>query len=265
MTKTKGKPSSESDVFSVPRELETLRSSNGSHQMTLTRTPQIEGIGEDISYNSIEYHLTARITNESLTVRDLSLLLEVLNYQCVHFGVNFTMRLTLYEIYFRCLGNKRSSREVKNNKIRLTLTVSEILLHSLRGVEHSLDTREFVELSPTVKSILGKHIMSSRTYGSRYRTWRPEKFVVVKAVPVDIQFLNSRKRPNRYSSYCKGYGESHPSNHSKKTMPSAELDGNGTWFGQDEEMNLFIRCTDPIHVLCEFLLIKYNNETGEKL
>jgi hypothetical protein len=29
----------------------------------------------------------------------------------------------------------------------------------------------------------------------------------------------------RYSSYCKGYGESHPSAHNQKTKTSFELDG----------------------------------------
>jgi len=249
---------------SLPSDLENIDTLSGSHQMTLTRYPVVEGIGENFSINSIEYHLTARVTKETLSRRELSLLLEVLNFQCIEYGVNFNMRICLYELYFRLLGNKTQSREIKESKIRLTLTVSELILKSLKDVNHSLSAKEFVHVDPRLKKILKPYLMSKRTYGSRYKTWRPESFLEIRAVPVDIQFLESKNRSNRYSSYCKGYGESHPSTHSKRTMPSPELDGNGKSPEQVEEEFLFIRCTEPIHVLCEFLVLKYLNEFEDK-
>jgi hypothetical protein len=154
---------------------------------------------------------------------------------------------------------------VKEPKLRFVLIVAEILLHSLKGIKFPLDHKQVIEISPKVTNLIRPHLMSSRTYGSRYKTWRPEKFFVVRIVPVDIQFLERRKGSEPYSGYCKGYGESHPSAHSKKTKPSPELDGDGSTFVISEEEFLFQRCTEPIHVLCEFLLIKYRTETGKDL
>jgi hypothetical protein len=175
------------------------------------------------------------------------------------------MYLTMQDLYFRLLGNKRSSKEVREEKVRLTLTVTEIILKALRGQEFPMDLQQVLTLPDKAKKILRPALMNSRTYGSRYKTWRPEKFFVVRIVPVDIHLLERRKGSDPYSSYCKGYGESHPSAHSKKTKPSPELDGDGTSYLSTEEDFLFQRCTEPIHVLCEFLLIKYQNEYGENL
>jgi hypothetical protein len=236
---------------------------SGSHQMTLTGYPKVEGDSEDFSNNPIRYHLTAYVTNESLTRRELSLLLDVLNYQALTYGININMRIAMYELYFRLLGNKRNTREIMESKIRLTLVICEIILQSLAGFDNSLSATEFIHLSPDVVKLLKSKCMTARTYGSRFKTWRPEKLIKIKAVPVDIQMEN-QNRPNRYSSYCKGYGESHPSTHRKRTMPSQELDGNGTNFLQSEEHQLFKRCTEPDHVLCEFLILKYENEIRKK-
>jgi len=192
-------------------------------------------------------------------------LLEVLEYQIVTWGASLAQYLVLSDLYFRLLGNKRSSKEIKEQYVRKTLTVAEIILHSLRGAELSLDQRLVIELDTKVKDVLRVAIMDKRVYSSRYRTWRPEKFFVVRIVPVDIQLLERRKGSEPYSGYCRGYGESHPSAHSKKTKPSPELDGDGSNFLLSEEDFLFQRCTEPTHVLCEFLLIKYKRETGKEL
>lgn len=265
MERQKGKPFDVTEAAPILKEGE-LRDLSESHQMTLHRYLTVEGdSAKNFSTNPIEYHLTIRLTHETLSRRELSLLLEVLAYQAVTFGANFPMYLAMSELYFRLLGNKRSAREVKESKIRLTLTVVEILLHSYKGIEFPLSVDEFVFVNSKVKELLGKGLMSKRTYGSRYKTWRPEKFFVIKIVPVDIQLLERRKGSEPYSGYCKGYGESHPSAHSKKTKPSPELDGDGSSFLTSDEDYIFTRCFEPIHVLCEVLLIKYKNETGKDL
>lgn len=249
----------------LPENLENIVTTNGSHQMTLTGYPKVKGADESQVFNSIEYHLTARLTKETLSFREMSLLLEVLEYQICYFGMNINQQICLYDLYFRILGNKRESKEIQDSNIRKTLLVAEIILKEFRGLSVSLSSRNFVELNPVVSGKLKKYLMSSRTYGSRHKTWRPEVFLEILAVPVDIQFVESKlQRPNRYSSYCKGYGESHPSTHRKRTMPSPELDGNGVSFVQAEEKFLFRRCTEPNHVLCEYLGIWYENEIERK-
>lgn len=57
--------------------------------------------------------------------------------------------------------------------------------------------------------------------------WRPERFLEVKAVLVDV-FMNRSGSSSRYSSYTKGYGESHRSPRRQKTPVSYELDGEET-------------------------------------
>jgi len=265
MGNQRGKPSDFTNQ-TVLKKPEEHRDLSESHQMTLHRPLLVEGlVSSELPINSIEYHLTVRLTHETLSRRELSLLLEVLCYQISHWGANLPMYLALTDIYFRLLGNKRSSKEIKESKIRLSLTLSEIIIHAFKGTDLPLSSKEYIMLDSKVCKLLVPHLMTSRTYGSRYKTWRPEKFFVVRTVPVDIQFLERRKYSEPYSGYCKGYGESHPSAHSKKTMPSPELDGDGSTFVQSEEEFLFIRCTEPIHVLCEYLLIKYHRETGKKL
>jgi hypothetical protein len=266
MRHQKGKLSDASEADPFVKAEETSDPQSESHLMTLHRPITLEGSGvQNFTNNPIEYHLTIRLTHETLSRRELSLLLEVLCYQIVHWGINLPMYLALSETYFRLLGNKRNAKEVKESKIRLVLTMSEIILHSLKQHEFPLTPKEYLMLDNKVRKLLSPHLMTSRTYGSRYKTWRPEKFYVLRIVPVDIQFLERRKGSEPYSGYCKGYGESHPSAHSKKTSPSPELDGDGSTFVTSEEDYLFQRCTEPTHVLCEFLLIKYSLESGKKL
>lgn len=266
MKRQKGKPSDVSKAL-PPAESPELRDLSESHQMTLHRPLTVEGERPEVfSTNPIEYHLTIRLTHETLSRRELSLLLEVLCYQAVRWGVSITMYLAMQELYFRLLGGKRKASEVKEPKVRLTVLVAEIVLRSLKNSNLSLDPSFVTTLPGKVKEMIQPGLMTSRTYGSRYKTWRPEKFFVVRIVPVDIQFLERRKDSEPYSGYCKGYGESHPSAHSKKTKPSQELDGaTESEIKTSEEEYIFQRCTDPVHVLCEFLVIKYRNETGENL
>lgn len=246
------------------KEVETSRL-NESQSMTLHRSFGEEQVEEGLSDISIEYHLTIQTKNSSLTPRDLSLLLEVLNYQAVHFGVNVVMQMAMYELYFRLLGNKRNSEEIRDRYIRKTVTVTEILFKILKNQIYSLNTETRIVLSAKHKDLLAPMCLSKRTYGSRFRTFRPEKFFTVRIVPVDIQFLTRRKDSSPYSSYCKGYGESHPSAHRQKLKPNSELDGEATSPSEFEKSNtLFVRCTDPVHLQCEALYIRFRNLEAEE-
>jgi hypothetical protein len=232
---------------------------NGSQSMTLTQSNgELEWLGESVPL-STEYHLTIQITNSQLSLREMGLLLGVLNYQAVNYGVNLNMELALYELYFRILGNKKSSMEIRNAHLRLVITVTENILKFLKGSSFSGNSKEFIQLPPKVKEILARGLMSKRTYRSRYMTYRPERLLRIRIVPVDVQFLTRNRTTLKYSGYTKGYGESHPSAHFKRTKPSAELDGDDRTPEQVEELKLFERCTDPVHLLSEFLIIKLNN------
>jgi len=194
----------------------------------------------------------------------LSLLLEVLEYQIVHFGCNFAMMLALYEIYQKLLGNKRKSSEINSGKVRTVVTVAEILLKILKDLEFSLYSGDFVELPSEAKKLLSPYLMDKRTYGSRYKTWRPEKFIRVRAVPVSTLIDRPQFATERYSGYTKGYGESHGNAHRQKTKPSAELDGEQD-SADNEERNLKHRMLDLEHQPANSLWIKFKNWLGEKL
>jgi len=243
--------------------LDSTSSALGPHDVTL------DSIQKDLLKNpkdlnevlSSDYHLTAEIPNSSLSMRELSLLLAVLNYQIVHFGCNFGMYLALCELYFRVKGNALTSEEVSDPKIRLTLMVSEILIGAFKEQSFSLYSGLFTLISEPLKELLMPFLMSKRTYGSRFRTYRPEKLIRIKAVPVNRLIERPPFRTERYSGYTKGYGESHGSTRKQKTKPSVELDGLDR--PDKAERNLELRMINPEHQLANTLWIKFKNLFGK--
>jgi len=237
---------------------------NGSQSMTLPTLKREEEILRETSLYKTGYHLTVRFLRETTSRKELSLLLEVLSYQSVHFGINLNMLIAMYEIYFRLLGNKTKISDVREGRISLSLRIGEIIFQELRDQEISLGSERRFHLNSEVCQILSKGLMSKRTYGSRYRTYRPENFLKVLAVPVNALYFERRQFSHRYSSYCKGYGESHPSAHRLKSKTSSELDGDGSSWLDSEEDQLFRICTDQFHVLSNYLELAYSNWRLEK-
>jgi len=259
-----------SDERKRPQFSDNLRSetsqTNGSHVVTLIPAlgNKLENPKELNEEQMSEYHLTARISNQQLGQKELSLLLEVLEYQIVHFGCNFAMMLAMTELYMKLLGNKRNSHEINSGKVRTVVLVAELLLKTLKNSEFSLYHGEYVMLPSETKDILSPYLMTKRTYGSRHKTWRPEKFIKVRAVPVSYLIDRPQQATERYSGYTKGYGESHGNAHRKKTKPSAELDGDQKTVDADER-NLEHRVLDPEHQPANSLWIKFTNWLGAKL
>lgn len=247
--------------FGQQPPIEDTFSTNGSHVVTLTQSEELlenpRKLGELVSS---EYHLTATIPNSQLTRRELSLLLEVLNYQIVHFGANFSMMLALSELYLRLVGGLQP-HQVSDGKIRITVTVSNILLKSLTGQDYSLYQGEYIQVTPEIRELLMPYLMSKRTYHSRFRTYRPEKLIRIRAVPVNTLYERASSNSERYSGYTKGYGESHGNAHRKKTNPSYELDGDPDW-PDKEERNLILRMSDQVHQIANQLWIKFRNLSG---
>lgn len=252
---------SSSDPKRSERDSSFLRESHG---MTLDRPFGSEEKVENLNLQSnIEFHLTI-LLKVHLSNRQLSLLLDVLNYQAVRFGINFTMLMAMWELYFRLLGDKKSASYVNDGRIKVTLTVTEILLRTLRDELISLSPGDYFHIPDSVKKLLKPGLMSHRTYGSRFRSWRPEKYLQVRIVPVEVQFLDRSKDSQPYSSYCKGYGESHPSALRQKTRISSELDVDETKIELEEECKLLVQSVHPLHLLSEFLISEYELVKREK-
>jgi len=231
---------------------------NGPHGMALNRPFGLEESEKKISdQSSCEFHLTVRF-RYTLTDRQCSLLLDVLNYQALTFGISFNMYLAIWTLYSRLLGSSKNASEVENDITKVTVMVSELILRSLHKHYFNLSPGSFVHLPEHLKEILSPGLMSKRTYGSRFIAWRPEHFLEILTVPVEHQFLDSERFSIPYSSYCKGYGESHPSTHRHKTRFSAELDVDVSKVEQLEEQELLVRSVHPKHVLSEVLRNRYD-------
>lgn len=173
---------------------------------------------------SLEYHLTVR-TQMELTRKQTSLLLDILNYQACHFGLNFGMWLGMEYLMSSLLGQKTHPSDIKDKVIRDTVFVSYLILSAVG--ESPLNLNDLTLLPDLLVQKLDQSdlLMKKRVYGSRYNLYRPEKLLEIQTVPVSIRFDRKKGSSERYSSYCKGYGESHPSAHRQKTKPSFELDG----------------------------------------
>lgn len=259
MKKVEGKtplPNSEAHIPSGAAEAQI--SISESHGMALNRPFGADESDENkLRQSNIDFHLTIQ-TEIDLTPRQMSLLLDVLNYQAVRFGVNFNMVMAMWEIYFRLLGSKKSASYVSDGRIKVTVTVTEIILRTMKNLQVSLSPGEFYHIPKSVKDLLRPGLMSDRTYGSRFKTWRPEKYLRVRIVPVEVRFLERRGNSQPYSSYCKGYGESHPSAHRQKTKFSSELDADMQKIEQEEELSLLVQSVHPQHLLSEYLLTDFS-------
>lgn len=173
---------------------------------------------------SLDFHLTVG-TQQTLTRTQTGLLLDILNYQVCHFGINFGMWLGLEYLMSSLLGQKTHPLEVKDKNIRRVTFVSYIILSSVGESDLYLEERRILPDQILSKLNQNNMLMSKRTYGSRFNLYQPERLLKISAVPVVSRFDRIKGNSERYSSYCKGYGESHPSAHKKKTKPSFELDG----------------------------------------
>lgn len=175
---------------------------------------------------SSDYHLTAQLMVH-LERRQISLLVGILCYQAVHFGVTFQMYLSLLHMFEILMGNKSLAGEVKDKYERLSVKLSQVVLRDFAGED--LSFTDPISMSLGTKKLLlnSKALISHDTYRSRFVHWRPERFIRLKTVPVDV-VIERNGNSVRYSSYCKGYGEGTGTARRGKTPTSFELDGEDT-------------------------------------
>lgn len=193
---------------------------------TLPSTNPLGGESELNSFYSSDYHLTVRL-KVHLDRRQISLLLGILNYQAVHFGVTFPMYLQMLHLNEILIGNKLRASEIKDRYQRLSVELSQIIIRDLAGKELAFE--EPVQVSKKTKELLlrSKALMTRDVYKSRFNHWRPERLLRLVTVPVDV-FIERNGNSVRYTSYCKGYGEGSGTARRGRTPPSFELDGEET-------------------------------------
>lgn len=206
------------------RKVKRPVSPNGSHGVALTQTSQSKK-SQRVNVQSTEIALTVRIANKSLTIKHFRLILECLVYEIITDGCTLAKMMLLVHLYQQLMGSKSSPVDLNDQHTRRLCLLSEIIIKDISDKEfdHYMPT---IVLTDTLRKeiIESNLIMTKRTYMSRKGHWLPEDWLVIRPVGID-SFIDRNGNSERYSGYCKGYGESHPSAHYKKTRPSAELDG----------------------------------------
>lgn len=178
----------------------------------------------DISQMFTDYHLTAQLS-QHLERRQVSLLLDILNYQSVHYGVNFEMYLFLLHCYEILIGSKVKASEIKDKNERRVALSSQVIIRDLAGIPLAFGDQK-VKISEKSQRLLinSRALMTRDVFRSRFQIYRPERLLRLVTVPVDIKFERSGTSV-RYSSYCKGYGEGTGTARRGRTPRSFELDG----------------------------------------
>lgn len=215
-----------SQVSSNPKTKKRLSPESGSHTVTLHRSPERRSSSLEKPDISTAFYLTVKVANSSLTRKHFRLMLDCLIYEIIVDGIDLKKYLMLEYLMTTLLGSKLDPMDLADKHERKLTLISQILMRDLRGLEYTLGNEVKYNLSDDTVRILTENnlVMSKRTYGSRRVYWDPGKFLSIKTVSVET-IIERSGNSERYSSYCKGYGESHQSAHYQKTKPSFELDG----------------------------------------
>jgi hypothetical protein len=172
-------------------------------------------------------------------------------------GLTLSDWMILEWLYSTLLGNKQDYFQRKDKiEFELCLLLKIVLLG---GTWMGLSGR--VELPKDIQELVlaSRYVPKGRTKASWRQRWQLRKFLEIRAVPLDV-LLERSKNTTRYSSYCKGYGESSRLGRRQKTRPSAELDGEPVDLEKDKMMNLDLQRIGQI-LSAVLLEIKYSQRS----
>lgn len=186
-----------------------------------------DNVIEDLTAFTKEYQLTVR-AKVHLSRKARRLLLDVLLYQAIHSGISFLMYLTVDYLLESLMFGKEDWMEVKDSNERRVCGLAYEVLGQLRDSNLDYDNSVMINEKTRQEIIRRGLVMNKRTYGSRFSHYRPERYLELRAVELETIYERSKIPTKRYSGYSKGHGESHPSAHTQRTKPSAELDGEDT-------------------------------------
>lgn len=168
-----------------------------------------------------EIQLTVR-TSIRLSRRQLCLVSALLLRELSEKGVNLNQLIICEYLLDRLLGQKQDPIFLKEERER---EISLLLQSIIFGSRFLTLSEERVCLPEDVQELIysSRFVPSKRTAGSWQNVYKIDKLLEVRSVRLDsIYEHTSNSTP--YDSYCKGYGESHPSQHKQKTKFSSDLD-----------------------------------------
>lgn len=205
---------------------------------------------------SFDVQMTVR-SKVDLTRKQLCMLTGIALSDVAEFGLNLSDWMVLEWMYSSLLGNKQDYWERKDPKeFELSLLCKVVLLS---GSWMKLEGKILLPEDTQKLIFNSKYVPKGRTKASWRQSWNIAKFLEIRAVPLDI-LLERSKNTTRYSSYCKGYGESSRLGRRQKTRPSAELDGEPVDLEKDKMMNLDLQRIEQI-LSAVLLEIKYSNRS----
>lgn len=200
----------------------------------IIRPPSLEvklGINQsdDIRSYTMEFHMTIRSRISELSTKQASMLLAVATYRAVTEGVDFTLYLAMEYLYSFLWKSGHDPLETRNDKVRKTLVLSDIVFSYIRGQWLTFNEVEKLpeQIVDEVKSL--GWLPNERTFQSWSQHWQLERYLRVHIVPVDaLRDRSKYQTAERYSGYTKGYGNDGSPASPGKTRPTRELDGDDT-------------------------------------
>jgi hypothetical protein len=239
--------------------MESSRGSESSARLPSNYSPptlQVKGSSEEyFRAISFDVQMTVRAKMD-FTRKQLCMLSGLALSEVAEKGLSLSDWMVLEWLYCNLLGNKQEYFERKDFKeFELTLLLKIVLLGGTwMGLEGKVQLPEDIQ-----KLILSsKLVPTGRTKASWLQSWDLKKFIEIRAVPLDV-LLERSKSTTRYSSYCKGYGESSRMGRRQKTRPSAELDGEPVDLEKDSSVRLDLNQIE--HILSAVLLeLKYQQK-----
>lgn len=194
----------------------------------------VRGVEKFSSSISIDVQVTIR-SKLSLTRRQLCMLAGLALSEVAYSGIGLSDWMVLEFLYSSLLGNKQDPFERKDPKeLELSLLLKVVLLS---GTWMGLEEKKEIPLDVQSLILSSKLVPKDRVRMSWKQSWQLDKFLEIQIVPLDV-FLERSRGTIRYSSYCKGYGESNRLGRRQRTRPSAELDGEEVDLEKDQTVSL---------------------------
>jgi len=197
---------------------------------------------------SFDVQVTVR-SKVDFSRRQLCMLSGIALSDVVDQGLSLSDWMILEYLYSSLLGNKLSPYERKDQvEFELSLLLKIVLL---AGDWMNFETK--VQLPEDVRQLIlsSRLIPKGRTKSSWRQSWDIRKFLEIRSVPLEV-LLERSTQTTRYSSYCKGYGESSRMGRRQKTRPSMELDGEDVDLEKDKTISLDF--SNLTHILTAVLL-----------
>jgi len=176
----------------------------------------------------MEFQMTIQTKVEHLTAKQASIFATLLVYEGLSQGVDMVDYMLL-EFLYSFLSRNREVLQITMEKHRQSALLLEAFLQMIRGNWVTIGTKEQIpdDMFENFCTIAGDWLPNARTVASWKTYWVPDKFFSVRIVPLEL-IIDRSGYSERYSSYCKGYGDGGHVSRTKKTPYDYELDGEDT-------------------------------------